>query len=323
MKKSVIALSVAAAIVAPAAIAEVSISGWVAQEFVTDSDDTGTADDGLESHSDVGLVFEGSEDLGNGMKAFAVIERETDDAQSGVGDQIVGLEGSFGTLVMGNMEDFSEGHIASMASVDSSDALSVEPNGASDTEASTGGVAYVSPSMNGFQVGIAGYALSGGTPNDDKFDAVDMMLAYSAGGITVKVARESVNQAAAIGDKKTTSFGAEYKTGPFRVVAVRQSVDNATTTGTGAAATANLDLDGWMIGANYTMGNNKFGIGYMNDEKRDVGATTNTKNKRYILDFTHNMSKRTKIYVTYQDNDNTTTGAVDASNLAVGMKHSF
>lgn len=315
MKKSVIAMAVAAAVAAPAAFADVTISGFVLQEFAFD-DDTGANDDGIENHSDVGLVFTASEDLGNGMKAFAKIDRGTDTTNGANGtqnnDQIVGLSGSFGTIVAGRMEDFTEGKVAAMASVDSSDLVSVEPNGAHDTGRNNGAIAYVSPNMSGFQVGVAGYAVPGGTAGK-KFDATDMMIGYSAGGITVRLARETVDTSVlntgGTNKQKTTSIGAEYKTGPFRVVAVHQGVDNSNGTAT--------DLDGWMIGGNYTMGNNKFGIGYMKDE-----LTTTTENKRLVLDFTHNLSKRTKAYVTYQDND-APAGTRDTSIWVVGMKHSF
>ncbi|MET0014315.1 MAG: porin [Sedimenticola sp.] len=301
MNKKLLSVAMAAALVAPAAMADVTVSGFVLQEFVTDSDDTGTSEDGLESHSDVGVILTASEDLGNGMTAFAKIDIGKDDGGTANNDQIVGISGGFGTIVIGRMEDFTEGKVAAMASVDSADSLTVEPLSTGTMDVDTGrlegAMAYVSPNMGGFQAGIAAYALEG-AGNSDSLDATDIMVGYSNGGITVRLAHEDVD-----GGAETTSLGAEFKTGAFRVVGVFQDQDNTE------------DTEGWMLGMNYTMGNNKFGIGY-SDEEQSGGDERN----RWILDFTHNMSKRTKVYATYQADE---TNNVDDDRFAVGMKHSF
>jgi predicted porin len=160
MKKTLVAAAVAAVVAAPAAsFADVKIGGNVIQEFVSDGDETGSKEDGLESKAAVDLVFSVSEDLGNGMSAFAKIHTLRDNGGSGNADQVVGLKGDFGTLVVGRMEDFSEGKVAAMAATDSSDALSIEPNGSFNTGRNEGGIAYISPSFNGLTFGVAGYAL--------------------------------------------------------------------------------------------------------------------------------------------------------------------
>ncbi|MET0107065.1 MAG: porin [Sedimenticola sp.] len=311
MNKKLLSVAMAAALFAPAAMADVTVSGFVLQEFVTDGDDTGASEDGLESHSDVGVVLTASEDLGNGMTAFAKIDIGKDDGGTANNDQIVGISSGFGTIVIGRMEDFTEGKVAAMASVDSSDALSVEPLSSGtfdvDTGRLEGAMAYVSPNMGGFQVGVAAYALeNGGTAASDydsNLDAYDIMLGYSNGGITVRLSREEVEDTVAgQEDKTTTALGAEFKTGAFRVVGVYMDQDDDT------------DTEGWMLGMNYTMGNNVFGIGLSDEEQG-----TNERD-RWILDFTHNMSKRTKVYATYQADE---TNNVDDDRFAIGMKHSF
>ncbi|MET0100487.1 MAG: porin [Sedimenticola sp.] len=298
MNKKLLSVAMAAALVAPAAMADVTVSGFVLQEFVTDGDQTGTSEDGLESHSDVGVIFTASEDLGNGMTAFAKIDIGKDDGATANNDQIVGVSGGFGTVVLGRMEDFTEGKVAAMASVDSADSLSVEP--LHSTGRLEGAMAYVSPNMGGFQAGIAAYALEG-AGNSDSLDATDIMLAYSNGGITVRLSHEDVD-----GSSETVALGAEFKTGAFRVVGVyaEEDYDSA------------ADDEGWMLGVNYTMGNNKFGLGYLDQDDGGV------EYDRWILDLTHNMSKRTKVYATYQSTDHP-TAASDGSHFAVGMKHSF
>jgi predicted porin len=66
MKKTIIASAIAAAVAAPAAFADVKISGMVAYEQST-KDDAGVSTDAGNVYTD--LVFTGSEDLGNGLKA--------------------------------------------------------------------------------------------------------------------------------------------------------------------------------------------------------------------------------------------------------------
>jgi regulator of PEP synthase PpsR (kinase-PPPase family) len=64
MKKTIIASAVAAAVSAPVAFADVSISGMVNPEFSDSNAATGYA-----ASVNTDLVFKGSEDLGNGLKA--------------------------------------------------------------------------------------------------------------------------------------------------------------------------------------------------------------------------------------------------------------
>jgi len=373
MKKTIIAASVAALVAAPAAFADVKIGGNVIQEFVADGDDTGHKEDGLESKAAVDLVFSVSEDLGNGMSAFAKIHTLRDNGGSANADQVVGLKGDFGTVVLGRMEDFSEGKVAAMAATDSSDALSIEPNGVYNTGRNEGGIAYVSPSFNGLTFGIAGYALpnmgsdattstistitglgtgevdilvgsttvSGTSPvtvsaaagsvmtNDDasskdaaaNIDATDIMVEYANAGLTVRVARETVDAAVYGSNKKdqqTTSVGVSYKMGDVTVAGYRFDVDN------GAGVDAN-DTDGWFIGAKMAMGANTFGIGY--SEEDDVNTSTKAivagkTDKNMMLSVDHALSKRTSITAAYEENENGNDGAQN-DRWAVGLKHVF
>jgi predicted porin len=361
MKKTIIAASVAALVAAPAAFADVKIGGNVIQEFVSDGDDTGHKEDGLESKAAVDLVFSVSEDLGNGMSAFAKIHTLRDNGGSGNADQVVGLKGDFGTVVLGRMEDFSEGKVAAMAATDSSDALSIEPNGVYNTGRNEGGIAYVSPSFNGLTFGIAGYALpnmgsdattqtissvnyltsgtggvnvgvSGSTATitnanastkdaTANLDATDIMIEYANAGLTVRVARESVDAAVYGSNKKdqeTTSIGASYKMGDVTVAGYHFDVDN------GAGVDAN-DTDGWFIGAKMAMGANTFGIGY--SEEDDVNTSTKAivagkTDKNMMLSVDHALSKLTSITAAYEENENGNDG-VQNDRWAVGLKHVF
>jgi len=361
MKKTIIAASVAALVAAPAAFADVKIGGNVIQEFVSDGDDTGSKEDGLESKAAVDLVFSVSEDLGNGMSAFAKIHTLRDNGGSGNADQVVGLKGDFGTVVVGRMEDFSEGKVAAMAATDSSDALSIEPNGTYNTGRNEGGIAYVSPSFNGVTFGVAGYALPNmGTTNsvvtiasqtglsvsgnvsvsvsssnatrltladssskdaDANIDATDIMIEYANAGLTVRLAQENV-------DGKV--YGANKEDQKTTSIGASYKMGDMTLVGyhfdvdNGKGVSTN-DADGWFLGAKVAMGANTFGIGY--SEETDTHTTTSAvettgDDKNYMISVDHALSKRTSITAAFEANEDGTAGA-DNDKWAIGLKHVF
>ena len=361
MKKTIIAASVAALVAAPAAFADVKIGGNVIQEFVSDSDETGNKEDGLESKAAVDLVFSVSEDLGNGLSAFAKIHTLRDNGGSGNADQVVGLKGDFGTVVVGRMEDFSEGKVAAMAATDSSDALSIEPNGTYNTGRNEGGIAYVSPSFNGVTFGVAGYALPNmGTTNsvvtiasqtglyvsgntsvgvsssnatrltyanssskdaDANIDATDIMIEYANAGLTVRLAQENV-------DGKV--YGANKEDQKTTSIGASYKMGDMTLVGyhfdvdNGKGVSTN-DADGWFLGAKVAMGANTFGIGY--SEETDTHTTTSAvettgDDKNYMISVDHALSKRTSITAAFEANEDGTAGA-DNDKWAIGLKHVF
>jgi len=352
MKKTLIAASIAALVAAPAAFAEVSISGNMIQEFISDGDDTGTAEDGLESQSAVDIVFSVSEDLGNGMSAFAKIHTMYDDGAGDqtTADQVVGLKGDFGTIVVGKMEDFSESKVSALAATDSSDALSIETNRTYKTGRANGGIAYVSPSFNGLTFGVAGYAMDNGgvaavagdtvsatagnvtigsaaavsKDADGNIDATDIMVEYANGPLLVRAAYEvmdksaiNVNQTTG-SDQKTTTLGATYKMDNVTLHAVHYDVEN------GLGVSTN-DADGWFVGAKVAMGANTFGIGYA--EETDIDSSNNVEtgsdDKNMMISVDHALSKRTSITAAFESNDDGTAGTADNDRWAVGIKHVF
>ena len=347
MKKTILAASVAALVAAPAAFADVKIGGNVIQEFISD-DATGHSENGLTSAAAVDLVFSVSEDLGNGMSAFAKIHTLRDNGGSGNADQVVGIKGDFGTIVAGRMEDFSEGKVAAMAAVDSSDKLSIEPNGYHQTGRAEGGLAYISPSFNGLTFGIAGYALPNGSAGsssvaitlnnsvssttltytastkdaDSKFDATDVMVEYANGPLLVRVARENVDggvysSTAGTPDKETDSIAVSYKLDNITLVGYAFDVEN----GKGVAAN---DMSGHFLGAKMGMGANTFSVSYMeeDDYNTSTGAKETGTDEAWIVSVDHALSKRTSLTAAYKSSDDGNSTS-DKDELAVGIKHVF
>jgi hypothetical protein len=355
MKKTIIAAAIAAVVAAPAAFAEVSISGQINQEFVTDGDDASDtangangAEDGLQSDSNADIIFKASEDLGNGMKVTATIHLLKDDAGNGNADEKIALSGDFGTVAVGRMEDFNEGVFSNLRDGwDHIDSLGLEDN-SGNTSRLDGAIAYVSPTVSGFHVGVAGYALEqapataatfdvnganpvagNANPNNpsDTIDGTDIILAYSNGPLTVRAGLESINAGvygatATTGnntqDQDTTSFDVQYSMGDIKLMASHREVDNV-----GGANGA--DTDSWMAGVKMSAGANEFSLGYTEQDGSTAGAQTRN-NEGYILSVRHNMSKSTGIYAGYQSME--TQGAanaatVDTDNFEVGIQHKF
>ena len=105
MKKTIIAASIAAVVAAPAAFADVKVSGLVHMSIADTN--TGTATSSVGDNVSR-IVFPGSEDLGNGMKAAFKIEdrinMNTGDAGTADGRESYGeLAGNFGSLKFGRM----------------------------------------------------------------------------------------------------------------------------------------------------------------------------------------------------------------------------
>jgi len=370
MKKTLIAASVAALVAAPAAFADVAISGNVIQEFITDGDDTGSSEDGLDSISAVDLVFSVSEDLGNGMSAFAKIHNYRDNAAPSAGgyaDQIVGLKGDFGTVVVGRMEDFTEGKVSAMANAGFTDALSIEPNRTYKTGRSEGGMAYVSPSFNGLTFGVAGFALDNGgsaastttgtisvtnilnvsagaatanvsgaggtavvttqTSNaanvsdaDAKLDATNLFVEYANGPLLVRASHEVKNKetfnVSNAADQKITNIGVNYTMGDVKLIGYMYETEN------GGGTTTN-DVDGFMVGAQMNMGNNKVSIGYTEEDSlTSAGAKQAGEDETWAVSFSHSLSKRTSINATYNSHDDV-TATNDKDQFGIGLKHTF
>jgi predicted porin len=307
MKKTIIASAIAAVVAAPAAFADIKISGAAQQEFL----DIDGSTVGYQSDSAYDLNFSASEDLGNGMKAFAAISLQSDydnSTTNGRNDQKLGLSGDFGTITVGKIETYTEGKISAMASVDSSESLGIEPGKGGDRSSKGGSIQYVSPSMNGLTLALTCQALEDNTTASNKgddCDTTDVAVAYTNGALTVKAGNTEYLNSSAGAKNDATAIAVSYKMGDLYLVAVDQDfTDNG------------VSKDAYMVGAKYTMGNNTFGIGMMNT---DTSATADED--QMIFDFTHNLSKNVAVYVTHHQDDNGTSADVDST--AVGMKMNF
>jgi len=296
-KKTLIAMSLAA--VTGSAMADVSVSGRVEQTF-TDTDGNTT---GLVGSTDNHIVFSASEDLGNGMSAFAKVMLDTDGQDGASKDEIVGLKGSFGTVFAGRFEAFVEGNVASTMTMNGNAAI--EQSTANVGRASQG-IAYVSPTVNGFHIGVGGYA-SGALSESEDFDAKEVAVFYANGPIDVKIARQTLNNtlASTTSSETTTAIALAYTMGDAKVSYLRMANDDFN--GTNDSVDNSYRLD-------YTMGANKITVAHLDDETTSGASGADVT----ALELTHSFSKRTQAYVGMTDSD---TASTDTTYF--GLQHSF
>jgi len=315
MKKTIIAASIAAVVAAPAAFADVKISGQNNIEFYSSNTATGSnqAADELGVDRNTDIVISVSEDLDNGMKAFATIsivdDASSNDAaasntshtnaagdDSGMGSgstQIVGLATDFGTITMGKQELFIESKAAAMAANDASDYLSNEVS-TSAGETAEASVEYTSPSMGGFKVVLSarGITTNAATDNDD-LDTTGVGVEYSNAGLLVRAATVDKNGA------DTDVMGVQYSMGDLKMGVV-------------SAQEGTAKRQTW-YGASYKMGNNEIGL---STTKSDTASAEDT-----ILSLKHSMSKNVAVYFAYEDDATSATASTDTA--LVGMQVKF
>jgi len=311
MKKTILAMAVASVVAAPA-MADVSISGKVEQLF-TSTDSTTASSDQLQGATDAALNFKASEDLGNGMSAFADIRTDFDAANGGQNtlDTKVGLTGGFGTVVVGRMEAFSEAKITSMTDVLGGTLVEVEQDSAARADDA---IAYVSPAMNGLTVGVAGYSVvNTSVTDDDAFDIQELALMYANGPLAVNVSKTDANASAqsALGVGDASSLGIKYTAGDLAVSGVWQDIEDE-------SSTVGNDNTNYALAAVYTMGSNSVALGYVENESQDGTTDDNTT----ALELRHNFSGRTRAYAgaTWDDN---ATSSTETDTVFFGLEHSF
>ena len=332
MKKTLIATAVAAAVSAPAAFADVKIGGMVNPEFSDSNATTGYA-----ASVNTDLVFTGSEDLGNGLKASFKYHVFHDDGNSttlatstatidnvgsattiansqtvvssasvtnNVADLSVSLSGDFGTITAGRFETFNMAYFHPKADMDPSHDITLEDTLGQQGRVN-GSLAYVSPSFNGLTVGLsalmgAGMADSG--TDTSNTDGSEVMVKYTNAGLELSAGTTTHKGAAA--DEKVTNVYAGYSMGDLKVGVLHRDVEN--NNGNTAAAGQNKSTT---FNVAYTMGANTVSFGLLDsDDARDGDS---------VIALKHAMSKNVSAYIAQKNDDDG-----DDTTL-IGVKYGF
>lgn len=351
MQKKLIVLAVAGILAAPlAAQAGVEVYGQarMSLDFNSDNNPSPAAEDSAISVSSnrSRIGFRGDEDLGGGLKAMWQFEQQVDfdtGAWNGAGrDTYIGLGGSFGAVVAGNL---STPYRVATSGLDpfrntrgDNNAIIGSLNGDTgwnDENRASNAIAYMSPDINGFNASVAYIPASAATGDDlpmttaeSEEDAFSLSGSYSNGPIFVTAGYESWN-ALGLGadDVSAWKIGGSYTLmGNTTLGAIWESLD------AGSVGTIKSDRDAWTLNAKHKMGDITLMAAYaMADE---TGGVANTGATQFALGASYALSKATEAYALYSTLSNDSSGdysldgvnnlpGEDVSSFSVGINHTF
>ena len=351
MNKKILFAAVGAALaVAPMISAQADVKvGGTAHVSLDSLDRDNSADKGslhLSSNSS-NFNISASEDLGGGMKALAFFEfliaqdasttspsttctvpalggTCTDTSGLANRNNYVGLQGGFGTVLMGHMDApmkiagrsvdlfYNEQLGESRAIVAQSNWDARLANGIRYSSNATGGLSF-----------MVHYAVEDQFATD--YTTLSAGLTYKAGPLMVGGAYKKIEGAT---DLTGTRLVGSYKMGDIKITGFYQDVD--------VSATANRTTMG--LGAALKAGNNTFKAQWYQADETVSGA--NNGGSQLSLGIDHALSKNTIVYVTHASTSNDTSGTFgiggsghgasatpaagqDASGLSLGMRMKF
>lgn len=326
MKKSLTALAVASAFVAPAAMADtsnVSIYGIV--DLAVGSTNNGAVSASQVSSQVSKLGFKGSEGLGDGLSAIWQIEQQIDvDNSSAAGakntlatrNSFVGLKSErMGTVLLGRHD--TPYKIATRKLDVFVDQLatnySLMGGGSSATNGAglhiarlTDELVYISPKMNNITVAVAivAGAETATTAAQQKGSAYSLAAMYDAAPFYAALAYESFKYgtagtgtfgaagAVAAGDTQSaTQLGLGYTMDALQLNLVYEN---------NKSSVAGLDKFGranWYLGGKYSFGGDDVKLAYTSAGQ--IGGVANTGAKQISVGYDHSLSKRTTLYAQY------------------------
>lgn len=296
------------------------------------------------------LGFRGTEDLGGGLKAIFQIEGTLalDTGAGGLAsrDTRVGLEGSAGTVFMGN---WNLPYNTATASLDpfyptTAGYMSIMGNGAAATTDNVidtssfdrrqqNSVHYWSPDWHGLTLRVA-HGLNEEKPaSGAKPSLTSAALVYEQGPLYLTAAHERHHDYQGPGLSDTGSkVGAAWRFGDTRIAAVVERLRYAT-----------LARTSYYVSATHQIGAHglRFGVARAGDGKGtgrigSIAAGPDTGATHYTAGYDYNLSKRTSVFVYYTHLRNDSNGVYDFAinslgagagatlkGSALGLRHNF
>ncbi|SFM43967.1 Outer membrane protein (porin) [Ectothiorhodospira mobilis] len=316
MKKTVLAFAVAAAVAAPAAMADTTLYGRMnlSLDFVDNDADSSHQ---LASNSSR-LGVRGSEELGMGLKGIYQIEAglyssDADTDGDGVNDEsqtfgnsdltarntYLGLAGGFGELRLGKHD--SAYKTATLPLNFFADTLGDMHHIAGQFDGADfsfynrddNTIVYMSPNLDGMRF-LANYTTDkdDDTPDADANDRNAMSLAgtFEQGPMYLAVAYQQQNEYNTARDADATGWkvGGTYDLGGFTLAAMYENLDSD--------QDAYGDRDMFHLGGKYAMGQAYLMASYSMADENDMDETGADM---YALGAGYNLSQRTNMYATY------------------------
>ncbi|ALT78483.1 MULTISPECIES: porin [unclassified Roseateles] len=310
--KKIALVAALAAVAAPAAFAQSSVTLWGRINTTVESQKVENQDrKAVVQNNSSRLGFKGTEDLGGGLKASFLLEHGLN-SDNGTAtstafwnrEAAVQLSGSFGAVKLGrwtNGSYFATADYVSMHNHDTGTSSDALYSGIGWTE--TNKVGYFTPNVAGF---TGEFTMHAGEGVDKK--AFDAALNYDMGPLHLGAGYSKQ------GDGSQYAIRGLYELGAFTFGGYYQRED----AGVGARPTRNIGR----VSAMYTMGASEF---HVNVGGTESGGTFGSNGaKQYTVGYNYNLSKRTKVYGFYTAVDNTAGNHKgDFDSLAVGVRHNF
>jgi predicted porin len=314
MKKSLIALAVAGAMVAPM-VAQADATLYGSMRIELNDWDSGSSLDLNDNSSRVGI--KGDVDLGlEGTKGIFQWEfniNTTDDNQYGdLGERLglIGATGDWGTALVGRQyhPHFLWVNLNTYLFSDATmgEAAFLGNTGHKRTENT---LAYVSPSMNGFTV--AGGLVIEGTADSEDVDGHNFAVKYAGNGLTAALSFGDLKSNGAVGlDREVVGASVKYAVNEAATVMARY--EDADQTGN--------DQKVWFLGGSYKIENTTLKLGY-GDLEVDNGVTT--ADGDYWAAEVHQKMGKGAVYAAYADFNDFSGYASGAGIAATGDNELF
>jgi hypothetical protein len=292
---------VAAASISSYAVADVSVTGAFEWKYIqkaadltsVDGDDFGTDNEIVISFSnktDSGLTIGGKMEMGN-------YNDDTANTTAVIDESVLTISGGFGTFRLGNEDSVHE--TFGITEVDLIDeegdgratSNTISANAGEQGSTDTNKIAYITPSMGGFQVGVSVEDSGTGTAATDMTAmGASYTMPMANGSLVVKY-----NQSTKDGttDIDTTNMGAQLNMGAMSLIVASMTKEQGTTN----------DEEGTGFGIKYDMGGG-LTIAASATEVEDTGTTSAGENEKYtanIGEVVYTVAPGLKAKVTYTD----------------------
>jgi predicted porin len=324
MQKKIIALAIAAAISAPAFAdnANVTVYGKAILDIESVSNDKATLSGATRVQTNASrLGFKGKEDLGDGLSGWYQYEVQLDadgnsanGAGNGTRNSGVGLEGGFGTVMLGVWDTpFKLAHnkveLFDNTTVFSAINLIGHAGGAAGANYNTrrsNDVQYWSPSLGGVKVNVS-FSPDEGNNGASSVNAqtnrsqTSLSAVYDVEDIYVALGYEARPDAsiAATTDSGIRAVG-RYSLGDAWLGATWEGIKVNT------SATASYTQNNFEVVGGYKLGSSTIGLSYA---KAGETATAATGASQVSLRYGYGLSKRTELFAAYTSLKNDTAGA--------------
>jgi predicted porin len=339
MKKSLLAIALIGAVVAPAAaLAQTNVTIYGIADVGISRVNNGTSrltsmDSGILNGSRLG--FRGSEDLGGGLSASFQLENgySVDNGTLRQGGRLwgrqawVGLNGGFGSVRLGRQDNPIHRALDAIDPFGTGLAGNIENVFNGYDSRSDNVVSYLTPTVGGF-FGQLAYGF-GEVPGSTSAGRLLAGLAgYKQGPFNIQLAHHNQNivtAGAAAGNDKTTMLGGVYN---FDVAKLHLAYAQNRGDRRGVATTDSHDM---MVGVTVPVGPGTVLGSFVRKENR-LGLRPSSD--QLALGYTYSLSKRTTLYTSYGRIHNDAGGTLgpDGSTVAsgatasvfdVGLQHRF